>query len=121
MKKSLYRSMELAKRDLNIQDMQQQLGYRRQMLLDKRDDLRKIQGDNKYLVGIANDYERYYKAIKIERIRQSEAFELISKYISNIASDTNVTDQLVTESRRQQREIMHEIDRLRVELDKMTD
>ena len=112
---------DLATRDLNIQAMKEQLVYRHKMLLDKRDDLRQIQKDNTYLVGIANDYERYYSTIKNERKRQMEAFELISKYVSNIASDTNTTEQLVTESRRQQREITKEIDRLRVELDKMTD
>ena len=112
---------DIATRDLNIQAMKEQLVYRHKMLLDKRDDLRQIQKDNTYLVGIANDYERYYSTIKNERKRQMEAFELISKYVSNIASDTNTTEQLVTESRRQQREITKEIDRLRVELDKMTD
>jgi len=113
--------MELAKRDLNIRKLQEELEYKRQMLLDKRDDLRQIQGENKYLIGIANDYERYYKAIRNERRKQCEALELLSRYVSSIASDTNTTQQLVEQSRYQQREIMREIDRLRVELDKMTD
>jgi hypothetical protein len=113
--------MELAKRDLNIRALQQELDYRRNMLLDKRNNLRQIQGENKYLIDIANDYERYYNAIKDERKKQHEAFELLSKYISNISSDTTITQHLVEQSRTQQKEITKEIDRLRVELDKMTE
>lgn len=111
--------MEIAKRDINIGKLKEELEYRRKFLLSKRNELLNIQHDNKYLLGIANDYERYYSKIKEERKQQLEAMQVLSDYVSKIANDTDITDELVTQSRHQQREIMNELERLKKELDEI--
>lgn len=112
--------MEWAAKEIYINKIQEALDYKRTLLLDKRNELRKNQKDNVYLINIAGDYERYYNTIKNERQQQYEALKTISDYVSSIASDTNVTDNLIKESRKQQKMIMIELKRLREELDKMT-
>ena len=52
---------------------------------------------------------------------QYDALKTISDYVSTIASDTDVTDNLIKESRKQQKMILIELNRLREELDKMTE
>jgi|TARA_Y100000389_G_C17444824_1_gene510909 hypothetical protein len=113
--------MDLAKRDIYIVKLRDALEYKRTLLLDKRNELRKNQKDNIFLIDIVSDYEGYYKTIKNERQQQYDALKIISDYVSSIASDTEVTDTLIKESRKQQKMILIELNRLREELNKMTE
>jgi hypothetical protein len=113
--------MDLAKRDIFINKLREELEYKRTLLLDKRNELRKNQKDNIFLMDIVGDYERYHKTIKNERQMQYDALKTISDYVSTIATDTDVTDNLIKESRKQQKMILIELNRLREELDKMTE
>lgn len=111
--------MEVAKRDLMIEQMRKELQYRKDLMLGKAQELSKAQVDNEYLVGVADDYKRYYTTIKSEREQQMAALMQISEYISQYSRDLQETDSLLDESKMQQQEIVKEIDRIKTALDEM--
>ena len=59
--------MDLARRDMSVEDMRTEVINRKKMLLDKFKELRHTSSTNRFLKGISDDYEtllRLYQSAK---------------------------------------------------------
>lgn len=111
--------MELAKRDIKIDILKRVLEERNKFLIDKNKEIQSTSKNNTFLVEVAEDYSKYYKAIKQQKIEQQNAFELLSKYISETSKTIGQTKEALQQSKVQQEQIMTHIQRLRKEIDEI--
>ena len=56
--------MDLARRDMSVEDMRIEVINRKKMLLDKFKELKNTSSTNRFLKGISNDYKHYFDFIK---------------------------------------------------------
>ena len=111
--------MNLAKRDITIKNMVHELDNRRNMLLSHYRELLDVQDENEFLIEVTNDYAKYYQTIKTEREMQKKALNMLSDYIGEMTMNSEITEEMLRESKRQQTEIMNELMKIKNELDEM--
>jgi len=111
--------MELARRDMSVEDMRIEVISRKKMLLDKFKELRQTSSTNRFLKEISDDYEHYFDYIKAQKREQYEALCMLSNYIEKISMDTELTEQLLRESKSDQKQILSQIRRVKGELDNL--
>ena len=109
--------MDLAKRDQKIELLRNLLDDRKHFLKERNQQLQDSSKDNEFLVEVAEDYARFYSTIKQQKQEQIAALMELSRYISKVTSDINESDQLLQQSRVQQKEIQEKIVALRKELE----
>ena len=109
--------MDLACRDISIEDMRAEAVSRKRMLLGKLKELRRTSSTNQLLKGITDDYEQYFNYIKAQKRQQYEALCMLSDYIGNISEDTELTEQLLRESKSDQKHILSQMRKVKGELD----
>ena len=111
--------MDLARRDMSVEDMRIEVINRKKMLLDKFKELKNTSSTNKFLKGISNDYKHYFDFIKAQKRKQYEALCMLSNYIEKISMDTELTEQLLRESKSDQKQILSQMRRVKGELDEL--
>jgi hypothetical protein len=109
--------MDLARRDMSIEDMRIEVVGRKKMLLDKLKELRRTSSTNQLLKGITDDYEQYFSYIKKQKRQQYDALCMLSDYIENISENTELTEQLLRESKFDQKHILSHMRKVKGELD----
>jgi hypothetical protein len=109
--------MDLARRDMSIEDMRIEVVGRKKMLLDKLKELRRTSSTNQLLKGITDDYEQYFIYIKKQKRQQYDALCMLSDYIENISENTELTEQLLRESKFDQKHILSHMRKVKGELD----
>ena len=82
--------------------------------------VREKQKQNKFLTGVVEDYIKYYKYIKKQKVEQEEALRIISDYIDSISQDTELTKELLAQSKQDQIDILAKMQQIKREVDKIT-
>jgi hypothetical protein len=82
--------------------------------------VREKQKQNKFLTGVVEDYIKYYKYIKTQKVEQEEALRIISEYIDSISQDTEITKELLAQSKNDQKSILAKMQQIKREVDKIT-
>ena len=82
--------------------------------------VREKQKQNKFLTGVVEDYIKYYKYIKKQKVEQEEALRIISDYIDSISQDTELTKELLAQSKQDQKDILAKMQQIKREVDKIT-
>ena len=82
--------------------------------------VREKQKQNKFLTGVVEDYIKYYKYIKKQKVEQEEALRIISEYIDSISQDTEITKELLAQSKNDQKSILAKMQQIKREVDKIT-
>lgn len=111
--------MELAERDIKIDILKRVLEERNKFLMDKNKEIQRSSKDNTFLLDVAEDYAKYYNTIKKQKLEQQNAFELLSKYISDTSKVIGQTEEALRQSNEQQRQISAQIHRLRKEINEI--
>jgi len=101
--------------------------YMRNMIEGKKHEMeanfkevREKQKQNKFLTGVVEDYIKYYKYIKKQKVEQEEALRIISEYIDSISQDTEITKGLLEQSKDDQKNILAKMKQIKREVDKIT-
>lgn len=109
--------MDLAKRDMTIQLLKDEIACKKKFLADKVNHLYGVHTDNEFLEEIVYDYSNYKNYILKEKQEQYDALYLISNYINNLKNSINITEDVLRESNYQQKTLMGEINKLKKEID----
>jgi cysteinyl-tRNA synthetase len=110
---------DLAKRDIQIQKMEDMIREKKQFLLEKRDSLNDLERNNEYLQTVQNDYVKYYNHIVGEKESQMRYMEALTKYIEDIIHEGKLTEEDAIRAEWEQKKIMMEITKIKDELDKI--
>ena len=109
--------MELAKRDLIINNINSEIAYKKKDLFNKVNELQVVAKENKFLEEVIKDYKRYYNYINEEKLQQYRALEMIYNYIDRISEDTDITDEILEQTKYDQQELLKEMNNIKQELD----
>jgi len=109
--------MELAKRDLIINNINSEIAYKKNDLFNKVNELKIVAKENKFLEEVIQDYKRYYNYINEEKLQQYRALEMIYNYLDRINVDTDITDEILEQTKYDQQELLKEMNNIKQELD----
>jgi hypothetical protein len=111
--------MELAKRDIMINVLKDEITCRKKVLINKVKEIHNVQTENEFLGEVASDYSRYRDYLIKEKQKQYEALQLILNYINNITKDIQTSQHILSESKYQQKMILGEIEMVKREIDEL--
>lgn len=111
--------MDLAKRDMAIKNMMTELENRRQLLKGKYKELQNASKENELLKDVLEDYLIYYNTSKDEKIKQYEALNKTLEHIDMIMMEPTTNEEMLRNSKIDQKEIMNEMKRIKSEIDKL--
>ena len=90
---------------------------KRQMLQEKHKRIGKFAKQNQFLEGVKNDYSNYNNIIVKQKQEQIQALEVIHKYINDLKSTEQISNQSIEDSKNEQLKIMNEIGSIKKNLD----
>ena len=111
--------MDLAKRDITIREMQREVADKKRELLSKFKELEKATSENEFLEGVVDDYATYYDYVREQKSEEYEALRIISEYLDRLSLDVDVTDQLLRQTKEDQKEILREMSKIKREMDQL--
>ena len=112
--------MDISERDLLITKMKDQIKSKQNYLFEQFKELEKNKDENEYVETVKNDYAKYFNYISSIKSDQLNAFENINKYLDKIGCQLKISDSLLKETREDQQKVVHEINKLKIELNKIT-
>lgn len=106
-------------RDIKVQDLEKIINHKNKYLLEKRNEVNKKKSINKFLEGVHDDYNKYFKFISDQKEEQLRSLQLLNQYISSLAENQKIVENenLVLEKDRQI--ILTEIDAVKNELEQL--
>ena len=110
--------LSLSERDLYLVQIEEQIKERRNLILQKTKAIEKKQKVNHFLEGVANDYKKYYEYIVNEKQKQYEYMQLLQTYLDDLMKTEKLAHHELKHAKRDQREILREMDTIKSELDK---
>ena len=109
--------MTLAQRDMYLMKINDEIKNRRQLLLDKKKELEHKEKLNEFLGTVRQEYRNYYNHILHEKQQQYEALRLLKTYLDDLSTTEKSMNNKMRNAKYDQREILQEMDNIRVELD----
>ncbi len=109
----------LAERDLQLLQIQQEIHNKKKLLVQKKKELDEKHTLNHYLLGVKDDYSYYYDYILKEKQQQHNALTLLKEYIDDLITTENLVDERLRTAKHDQKDIIHEIDKVKHELDEL--
>jgi hypothetical protein len=109
----------LAERDNHLTQIENQIQSKRHLLLEKRKTLEGTVGQNQFLEGVKNDYQRYHKYIIKQNQDQIRALSLLNQYLGDIMVSGKLTEKDIHNTRKEQSGILKEMDQIKHSLDKI--
>lgn len=112
-------SLPLAERDLYLLQIEKEIKHKKGMLIKKKKELNKKHKLNHYLSDIKEDYNKYYDYIVGEKQQQYNALLLLKEYMSDLMKTEQLVDEQLRTAKHDQKDIIKEIEKVKVELDEL--
>jgi hypothetical protein len=111
--------INLADRDNYLTQIENQIQAKRNLLLEKRKTLESTVGQNQFLEGVKNDYQRYHNYIIKQNQDQMRAMNILNQYLGDIMVSGKLTEKDINNTRHEQNSIIKEMDKIKVDLDEI--
>jgi hypothetical protein len=111
--------LSLAVRDKYLQQIEQQIAAKRKMLIDKRNYLERTLKENAFLEGVKKDYQKYRDYVVKEKQDQLRAMNVLKQYTEDLVTSTNLTEANIKETKRDQKDILREMEKIKMELEEI--
>lgn len=112
-------SLPLAKRDLHLMQIEAEIKHKKRMLVKKKKEVDKKHKLNEYLTGVKDDYSKYYDYILNEKQQQFNALNLLKEYMGDLMKTEHLVNEQLRTAKYDQKDILHEIDKVKQELDEI--
>jgi hypothetical protein len=112
--------LTLAKRDLYLVHIENELHKKKQFLLEKYNETKEMEEDNEYLRVVRDDYKHYYDYLVGQKKEQVSAIQFINDYIDQVIHEGELTDEDLEKARNDQRKLLDEIMDIQDNLDDLT-
>jgi hypothetical protein len=109
--------MDLAIRDTIIEKLRAEIKKNQSEVMVQLRDIEVIQGDNKFLSAVFDDYKRYKEYIVGEKEREKEQMEMLVRYLEKILEEINLTEDMRRRALWEQNRILGQLDGVKKELD----
>jgi hypothetical protein len=111
--------INLADRDNYLTQIENQIQAKRNLLLEKRKTLESTVGQNQFLEGVKNDYQRYHNYIIKQNQDQMRAMNILNQYLGDIMVSGKLTEKDINNTRNEQNNILKEMDKIKSNLDEI--
>jgi hypothetical protein len=111
--------VELAERDLQLLQIETEIKNKKRLLIKKKKDLDKKYKVNHYLGDVKQNYSKYYNHIVKEKKQQYNALLLLQEYMDDLMKTEKLVDDQLRVAKHDQKDIIREIDKVKVELDEL--
>lgn len=112
-------NITLYERDLCLYDIEEQIVSRRQLILEKTKEIKKKEKLNHFLQDVASDYKKYYDYIIQERQQQYDSMKTLQVYLDDLMKTEKLASYELKQAKRDQKELLKEMDKIKLELDKL--
>ena len=113
-------NIQLVDKDLRLYDIEEQINARRKLILDKNKTIQNKKKQNHFLNEVKQDYETFYKYIINEKQQQYQSMELLNKYLDDLKKTNQLAEDELTVLKYDQKDILSEMDKIKIELNKLT-
>lgn len=107
----------LGERDNYLREIEEQIQNKRDFLLNRGKHLEKLKMENHFLKGVQNDYTTYYSTILKQKEEQIAAINILNQYLNEMIVNSQVTENNIQNTKKEQKHILKEMDRIKKELD----
>ena len=104
--------MDIAKRDLKLQQIQNEITMRQQLLFKKKKDLEKTYKLNDYLKDVKDEYTNYYDFIVNEKRQQQDALKIIKEYLTELINSEQLVGEQLRSAKHELKDILKEMDKI---------
>jgi hypothetical protein len=111
---------KLADRDLKLLQLDEEIKKKKQLLFKKRVELEEKKGLNQYLEIVKDDYNKYYEVEVNKKKHELKAMTILNDYISYLEDADHLIDNQFRTAKHDKKEILHEIKKIKNELDNLT-
>jgi hypothetical protein len=111
--------INLADRDNYLTQIENQIQSKRNLLLEKRKTLESTVGQNQFLEGVKNDYQKYHNYIIKQNQDQMRAMNILNQYLGDIMVSGKLTEKDINNTRQEQTDIIREMDKIKSGLDEI--
>jgi hypothetical protein len=111
--------LSLAQRDKLLQKIDNEINVRRNLILEKTNKIEKKKKVNNFLVGVKDDYSKYYNYILEEKKQQYNSMMIIKNYLDDLIKTEKMANNQLKNVKNDQNHILHEMDKIKIELDKL--
>lgn len=111
--------MPLEMQDQRLMQIEEIINAKRNMLIDKQKQLKKMAKQNQFLTEVARDYNKFNNYIIQQKRDQMKALELLNHYISDLTVSGNLSKNNLKDAKQEQRKILREMNSIRKNLDEI--
>jgi|694.fasta_scaffold42136_4 hypothetical protein len=111
----------LAERDLKLLQLEEEIKRKKEFLLEKRLELEKNEDLNQFLKVVKKDYNKYYEKEVNQKKRELQAMTILNDYIHFLEDEKHLVNNQLISAKHDKKEIMYEINKIKKELQKITD
>lgn len=109
-------NLSLVEKDKTLFNLKCLLDDKNNYLLDKKKELSKKRMENEYLQEVSDEYKKEYMSIVKDKENQLNALYELSNHFKNLAKEYNKNRDILKKVRKDQREILNEIKKIKFEL-----
>jgi len=106
-------------RDKRINHLETEIKKKKEFLLLKSKELEQDINNNKYLEDVSKNYKGFYDTIVKEKQQQHDAMMLLKEYLNDLIIKDTMTANQIRDAKRQQKEIILEMEKITHELKKI--
>jgi hypothetical protein len=112
--------LSLAERDLLIKKIEEEIKNKKQLLIDETKSIETGKKTNKLLEGVYTNYKAYYDNTVNEKQQQYDAMMLLKEYLDDLIKKEKMTTREVKNMKRDQHNIILEMETITRELKEIT-
>ena len=112
--------LSLGERDLYIRKLEEEIKNKKNVLINEAKDIGNIKKGNKLLEGVHTNYQTYYDGIVKEKQQQYDAMMLLKEYLDDLIKKEKMTTREVKNMKRDQHNIILEMETITRELKEIT-
>ena len=112
--------LSLGERDLYIRKLEEEIKNKKNVLINEAKDIGNIKKGNKLLEGVHTNYQTYYDGIVKEKQQQYDAMMLLKEYLDDLIKQENVDKYQLKSVRKDQQDIILEMDKITSDLKDIT-
>ena len=110
-------NISLFEHDRCLMKIENEIRYKRELLLNKRKHLKKIMNQNEFLKEVMSDYTKYYDYIIEQKKEQLTALDMLNKYIESLIQTEKLTSENIKDAKKEQEKIAHEVTKIKKNID----
>ena len=111
--------MELARRDLQLLLIRKKIREKKERILEKFKDIRKIQRENREFEKIKNDYQSYFENVYLIKNQQKNALENLLYHLDEITEIATISDEEILEMKKDRKEINDKLNKINNKLNEI--